>query len=243
MLIVSLIVLQVLFFMGLILVFRRILNKNVVQATKHIDELNEDYVKKESEAEKRLAEAKQKADELVAKGREEAEKYREKVMKEADAEKDKVLKEARSQSEEMIKQADRSRQQLISELEEKIDKAAADRACVLIQKTLPDRFKMDAHSQWTEELIEGSTFERLKHLQIPADLKEAKITSAFPLNDAQRRNLSKKLKQLLGRDIKVQEKTDPNIVAGIIVAVGSLVLDGSLKNKIQEQAQRDVTNG
>ncbi len=46
MLIVSLIVLQVLIFGGLILVLRKILTQNVVLATKHLDELNQDYTKK-----------------------------------------------------------------------------------------------------------------------------------------------------------------------------------------------------
>jgi len=30
---------------------------------------------------------------------------------------------------------------------------------------------------------------------------------------------------------------DPKVVAGIVITIGSLVLDGSFKNKIQEKAR------
>ncbi len=242
MLLFSLIFLQILFLIGLILVFRRILSRNVVQATMHLDELNEDYSKKEQEAGRRLEEAKKTSEELVAKAREEADKKREQIINEADAEKEKILREARSQGEEIMKQADRSRQRLISELEERISKGAIDKACELIQDTLPEQFKRDVHSQWTEDLIKGG-LDQLRHLQIPEDINEAKITSAFPLNDAQRKNLSKQLNQLLGKDIKLKEEGDPKLVAGVVVTMGNLVLDGSLKNRIQEQAGRGTGSG
>ena len=51
-----------------------------------------------------------------------------------------------------------------------------------------------------------------------------------------RKHLSKRLKQLLGREVKLKEEVDSKVVVGLIVTVGSLVLDGSLKNKIRQQA-------
>ena len=49
---------------------------------------------------------------------------------------------------------------------------------------------------------------------------------------------SKKLEQLLDRRIALKEEVNPEIVAGIIINIGSVVLDGSLRNKIKEQADR-----
>lgn len=121
-------------------------------------------------------------------------------------------------------------------MEERIAKGAVEKACELIQNTLPEKFKQDVHSQWTEELIADS-LDELRHLHIPEDANEAMITSAFPLNNEQRKNLSKKLKQLLNRDVEIKEKTDPKVIAGIVVSIGDLVLDGSLRNKIKEQAR------
>ena len=47
MLIVSLIILQLLIFAVLISIFKKIMTQNVASATEHLDELNQDYEKKE----------------------------------------------------------------------------------------------------------------------------------------------------------------------------------------------------
>lgn len=114
MLIFSLIFLQVVIFAALILIFRGILNKNVVQATQHLDDLNEDYDKKGKEADRLLAEARQRYEELMTKARDDAEKEKEQIVKATEAEKDKIINQARIQGEDMMRQADKSRQLLIS---------------------------------------------------------------------------------------------------------------------------------
>ena len=237
MLIVLVILLQVVIFIGLIAVFRRVLNQNVVSATQHLEELNEEYDKKELEIGKRLEEAKLKYEEAMTKAQEEAEKEKTAILKETEAEKDKILNQARTSSEEIIQQAEKSRQLLLSELDERIAKEAINKACELIQDTLPEHFKRDIHSQWIKELTESS-FDRLAQLRLPEGIKEVKITSAFSLKEEERKDLFKKLKKILGRDVYLKEEIDTKVVAGIIVAIGSLVLDGRIKNKIKEKAER-----
>jgi len=238
MLIASLITVQIIIFAGLLFFFRRILTRNVIQATRHLDELNQDYTRKEKEVNRLLSEAKQQSQKMVEGAREEAEKVKSQIIKETEAERDKTLKQARKQSDEIIQQADKSRQALISELNERIQKEAINKACELIHGTLPERFKQDVHSHWIEELIESS-FNELKNLQVSEEIKEAKITSAFPLTEQQKEDITKRIEALLGRKMLLKEEVDSKIVAGIIVTIGSLVLDGSLKNKIQAQA-RDI---
>jgi len=50
MLIFSLIVLQVVIFVVLITVFRNVMNKNVVSATKHLESVSQDYSEKEKKS-------------------------------------------------------------------------------------------------------------------------------------------------------------------------------------------------
>ena len=146
------------------------------------------------------------------------------------------LQQTRTQSEELIQQADRSRQTILSEINERIAKEAVDKACELIHDTLPEQFKLNVHEHWVEELLKDG-FVQFERLKVPQDLKDVKITSAFPLADGQRKNLTKKLKDALHRDIVLQEEVNPKMVAGFVVTMGSLVLDGSLRNKIQERAR------
>ena len=194
MLIISLVLLQIIIFIGLIVMFRKILSKNVVLATRHLEELNMEYSKKDMEVSKRLNEAKQKYEEILAKARKEAEEEKATILKEAGVEQEKIINDARSQGEAIIQQADKSRRLLISEIEERIHKEAVNKACELIQLTLPEKFKKGVHLQWTDELAEES-LSQMQQLQVPKNIKEVKVTSAFPLSDTQRKNIQKKVQK------------------------------------------------
>lgn len=236
MLVISLIILQIVIFAGLIFMFRRIMTKNVVSATRHIEELNQDYAKKEQEINHQLEETKFKSESILKTAQEEAEKLKTQTIKEAENERDKIIGQARLQSTEIIQQADKSRQSLLSEIEERIGKEAVNKACQLLQVALPEEFKQNVHMHWVEDLIEGG-FSQLESLRIPKDLQEARIICAFPLNIEQRKNLFKKLKHVLGPEVTLKEEVDPKVVAGLIISMGSLVLDGSLRNKIKEKTK------
>jgi F-type H+-transporting ATPase subunit delta len=63
---------------------------------------------------------------------------------------------------------------------------------------------------------------------------EAEITSAFPLSDAQVKQLTEALKNRLGRDVSLVTKTDENIIGGAIVRAGDLVIDGSVSSQLEK---------
>jgi len=236
MLIISLVLFQVFIFAGLIFMLRRMLTKNVTDATRHLEELNQDYTKKEQEVNRQLEDARVKSQNILKEAQEEAEKLKAQIIKESKSERDKILNQARAQNDTIIQQAEKSRQALISELEERIERESVNKACELMQLTLPEQFKQDVHLHWVEELLENG-FSKLEHLQLPEDIQEIKITAAFPLTEEQRKDLSKKLKDVLGYETILKEEIEPKVIAGLIITIGSLVLDGSLKNKIQEKTK------
>ncbi len=236
MLIISLIVLQVIVFAGLIFMLKRIITRNVTSATKHLEKLDQEYRKKEDEVNRRLEEVKQKSREMLENARQEAERLKNQIVKEAEQEKNNILKEARLRSNEIIEQADKSKELLISEINERITRQATEKACELIQDALPDKFKEDVHKQWVEELVRDG-FSRLENLDVSEDIKEVKVTSPLIIKEKEREMITQKLKSILGRDISVIEETDPKLIAGIVVSIGGLVLDGSLRNKIREKTK------
>ena len=61
----------------------------------------------------------------------------------------------------------------------------------------------------------------------------AQVTSAAPLNDGQIAALVAELKKSIGRNVDVVAKVDPSILGGLIVKVGSRMVDSSLKSKLQ----------
>ena len=62
----------------------------------------------------------------------------------------------------------------------------------------------------------------------------ADITSAEELNDEQKINITNQLKNILGNKLSLSFDIDKNIIGGLIVKVGSKMIDTSLANKINK---------
>lgn len=61
----------------------------------------------------------------------------------------------------------------------------------------------------------------------------AQVTSAQPLSESQLSELRAVLKSRLGRDPRVETRVDPSLLGGLVVKVGSRMIDSSLRTKLQ----------
>lgn len=64
----------------------------------------------------------------------------------------------------------------------------------------------------------------------------AEVTSAYDLTGEQLKELKKKLKASVGRDVAIDAVVDENLLGGLVVKVGSLMVDSSLKTKLDNLA-------
>jgi F-type H+-transporting ATPase subunit delta len=61
----------------------------------------------------------------------------------------------------------------------------------------------------------------------------AEVTSAEELSDKHLSELKSALKASIGRDVQLSTRIDPSILGGLIVKVGSRMMDNSLRTKLQ----------
>lgn len=62
------------------------------------------------------------------------------------------------------------------------------------------------------------------------------VTSAAPLDDSQRDRLAAALERRLGRSVRLQCVTDPALIGGAVLRAGDLVIDGSLRARLERIA-------
>lgn len=63
------------------------------------------------------------------------------------------------------------------------------------------------------------------------------VTSAYELNDAQRQLLVQKLGQKLGRKVDIEAVTvDRSLIGGVVIRSGDLVIDASVRGKLDQLA-------
>ena len=62
----------------------------------------------------------------------------------------------------------------------------------------------------------------------------AKLTAAKDLKDIEINEIKNELTQNFGSNIKLNYKYDPSLIGGLIIQVGSVMIDTSIKNKLQQ---------
>jgi F-type H+-transporting ATPase subunit delta len=61
----------------------------------------------------------------------------------------------------------------------------------------------------------------------------AEVISAAPLSDAQTAALKESLKASVGKDVSLEARVDPSLLGGLVVKIGSRMIDSSLRTKLQ----------
>ena len=70
----------------------------------------------------------------------------------------------------------------------------------------------------------------------------AEVTSAVPLDDADKAVIIRQLSELTGRRVILRTQADPAILGGLIVRIGDKLIDGSLKTRL-ERLRETLTRG
>ena len=65
---------------------------------------------------------------------------------------------------------------------------------------------------------------------------DASVTTAFPLSDAQRQKIVDALSKRLNRKVRLIESVDDTLIGGAVIRAGDLVIDGSLKGRVDTMA-------
>ena len=81
-----------------------------------------------------------------------------------------------------------------------------------------------------------------RELDTRTNIVSAQITTARALGEQEQTRLRSQLQAATGKDVRLQFRTDPNIIGGVVTRIGSLVYGGSIKNQLAQMKQRLMTS-
>ncbi|TET52565.1 MAG: hypothetical protein E3J64_04905 [Anaerolineales bacterium] len=81
-------------------------------------------------------------------------------------------------------------------------------------------------------------FERLSRQQAEASGTLAWVQSAVPLNDEQRRQVKRRLRERFGQEFVLRMEVDPSLVGGMVIRVQDQIIDGSVAGRLDALGER-----
>jgi F-type H+-transporting ATPase subunit b len=230
MLLWQLVLIQLITFGLLVVLLRQFLYKQVTHSLGRLQHLYQENLRREEELKKRREELEQELKAKLAQHHEELKQLR--ATAEADAQKaqEGILGRAKEEGKRLVADAEAKKERMRAMLEAEMNEKALGLAGDILAHVFTAELAQGIHHQLVDELVEELAKSDGRQLQL--DVETAEVTVPFPLSPAQRASLSKVLSSN-GRSISIKETIDQAVVAGMVVRLDNLVLDGSLRNRLK----------
>ena len=232
---VQLIILQVITFTVIVFLLRKLLYSETSKEASRLKVLQDEFSRKESELLARIDQAERDSSDKISKVREDSENYQGMKVREADEIKEAILTAAKERAEEVVKAAVNSREKMREEVELEMRSRIPVAAVRILKESLSSQARQVVHEGLVKEVI--GKFDNLeKNLFKSASAGE--ILTAYPLKKSDKEKISAAVKTKAGHAVTLTEKEDGSIIAGLVIKIGSLVIDGSLESKLREVSER-----
>ena len=76
-----------------------------------------------------------------------------------------------------------------------------------------------------------------------AGVVSAEVTTARPIASSSQETLRAKLAQLTGQQVRLDFKTDEDLIGGMVTRIGSTIYDGSVRSQLQQVKERLAGKG
>lgn len=227
---IQLLIINVILFLALVFVLRFLFTRNVNVALNRLNALYDENLRREAQLSEELKRAQEEKEAEIRKGKEEAAALIEEAKKEAIKMRLKLEKEAKNNAQKIIADAKSETEKLKEKLKEDLQNQSLEMALNLIEQTFTEKNKEDLQHQFITEIIEEIA--KLSQDKFTVSADKVKVISSYPLEDRQRENLKKILQQRLGFNPVLEETVNKELISGLLLEIGGLVIDGSLRNRL-----------
>ena len=228
----QLVIIQLLTFAAIGFVLKKLLYTETAKEVRRLTKLKEENLEKQKELQQKISAAENIYKESRAKTEDEARVVRMKTEEEARKLKEAIIDGAKAEAEQIVKNAFNAKEKMRDEIEFGMRKKAPLLASQILREVISPKAGEVLHEELVKDVIAKIKKMEKKETRVKAD--EAEIVTAYPLAKAQKNELMQAVCGMLGREIPFSEKEDEKLTAGVIIKAGTLVIDGSLDNRMNQ---------
>ncbi len=180
------------------------------------------------ERERILNEAREEARKMLAQASREIQSLREEMLEQARTDARKLMDEARAD-------AQSEKERLLARSRGEIASLAIAAAQHLLGEALDERRQRALVESFFNGLSEGTlpVLQEL-HPDGAAGIAKVIVTSAVPLTDEEQATIRAELVRRLGRELETEYRVDPALLGGLVLNLGTYVVDGSVAGKLDQ---------
>ncbi|MBI2442206.1 MAG: F0F1 ATP synthase subunit delta [Lentisphaerae bacterium] len=232
----QLILVQVVAFILIVIGLRKLLYSHISTEKQRLQLMIDASNKKVEVLRGQIEEAKTEYDRKIAQAKADAQKLIADAQKEAEELKAKHFQETRRETDKMVKAAQAKTESMQREIHSMAARKGIHFSKAIIKQALTADCLGAAHDVMIEEISKQIVNVDLSQLR--EGIKEVEIVTTFPLEKERKEMLRQKLSSKLKMEVELTEKIDDSVIAGILIKLGSLILDGSLANKLRIAAEQ-----
>lgn len=234
-LVLAFIISQTVVFAIVFFVLRHLMYKNTMSAVNRLQLVDEENLARIEEMKQKIKEIEdeylRRKEQLV----EDIRSSREQAEAEMKKEKEKIMAKANQESGHIIAFAKKMESNAEQIINERLEAKAFEYAGELTKRVFSERMQKDLDEKLVEELI--LEISELDASRISIDANDVELVTRYPLKPEQRTKISGLMTKKMGHKIALKEDVNKDMVGGIVLKLGSLVIDGSIENKIKEAAR------
>jgi len=219
----------------IILVIKRLLLSDTMRAVERINQVEADLRKKEEALRKEIEERERELARRKAEAEEELQRQKEEMARELALEKDKMLADARKESDRILEQAKKNEERMRARLEQEARQKAVEYGAQIANLVFSERLMEALDRHFVDEVLDA--LQEMDASNITVDLSSCEFSTSRPLMPEQKERLQKIIAEKFGVQIQVEEQIRPELLAGLILKLGSLEIDASLLNRLREAAE------
>ncbi len=233
---VTILVAQLAVFGVIVVVLRKMLLSDTMNAINRMKSAEADLAKKEESMHLKMEQHEQ--DLLKKKSETEEDIRRQKEANEQDLTRmrDRMKADAKAEADRIVSEAQLNKEKLRDQLMRETAGKAVDYAGELFKLVIGKTVTEKLNAAFVEELLDA--LKEVDGASVHIEANEAEFIASHKLEAGQKAKLESLLAEKFDVKLKIEEKIDPSIIAGLIIKLGSLEIDGSLLNRYKEGVEQ-----
>jgi F-type H+-transporting ATPase subunit b len=217
-----------------VFIIKRLLLSDTAQAVNKIKQVETEVRKKEEAIRREIEEHEKEFAKKKADAEADLQKRKEDSEKEVGRMRDQVLSDAKKEAERLLDQAKKNEEKLRKQIAQEMEEKAVDYGIQVLKLVFSEKMNEHLNKTFIDELLDA--LGEVDSSSITVDASEVQFSSSHPMLPEQKERLEKLLAEKFNVNIKVNEKIQKELIAGLVFKLGSLEIDGSLSNRLQEAA-------